>query len=319
MRNHRGEQPPTLSTAPSQAHWLHPLDELVSPDTINQLAPRAVQLCRYGGELFCLPRLVDVRLMWVRSDRIADVPKTWNELLQSATKFGFPGRESGLFGTFFELVVGVGGRLFDEFDQPCIESPEATRSIELLCRLARRLPDDMHTWHYDDVDDALLGGQVDAAGAWPGASRRIARSPLAKILTPHQYPSGSKRHVSYAGCHAWAIPKTCADVSGAHELLTRLLSIETQSIDAAGGTICSHLGALAKVEPANDIDRRRLEITASTIASSMITYPPLPYFPEIEEAGWREINKAICGVQSPAQTASNIQTRANRIVGKQSS
>ena len=119
--------------APSQAQWLRPLDDLI--DT-HALAPLAVDLCRFDGALLSVPRLIDVRILWAREDRLAVVPDTWEALADSDAVFGFPGRESGLFGTFFELVVGQGGRLFTDDGEPCIDSPEAVTAVELLSALA---------------------------------------------------------------------------------------------------------------------------------------------------------------------------------------
>lgn len=47
--------------APSQAPWLYPLDSMITPEAIAALAPPAVDLCRYEGQLQCLPRLINVR------------------------------------------------------------------------------------------------------------------------------------------------------------------------------------------------------------------------------------------------------------------
>ena len=71
-----GERIDVLAThskyAPSQRQWLHPLDDLLAPDALAPLAPRAVELCRFDGALLCAPRLVDVRVLWARTDRVAD-------------------------------------------------------------------------------------------------------------------------------------------------------------------------------------------------------------------------------------------------------
>lgn len=79
-----GERIDLLSThskyAPSQAHWLRPLDPLVDPSSIAELSPGAVELCRHDDTWFCLPRLTDVRIMWCRTDRVDPVPDTWDEL-----------------------------------------------------------------------------------------------------------------------------------------------------------------------------------------------------------------------------------------------
>src|SRR6058998_1397171 len=65
-----GERLDVISThgkyAPSQAQWLRPLDDLV--DTAA-LAPKAVELCSFQGDVLCAPRNIDVRTLWWRTDR----------------------------------------------------------------------------------------------------------------------------------------------------------------------------------------------------------------------------------------------------------
>jgi multiple sugar transport system substrate-binding protein len=280
------------------------------------LAPRAVDLCRFDGVLLSAPRLVDVRIMWVRTDRVAAVPDTWTELLDSDVTFGFPGRESGLFGTFFELVVGAGGALFDADRQPTMATPEAEWAIDTLCRLAARAPDDLPDWHYDGVDTALLAGRIDAAGAWPGGWGAIRDSDHASDLAPFLYPAGSARRVSYSGCHSWAIPTTCGDVERAAAVVTELLGEDAQALDASGGNLCAHVGALAAVPTAGEADRRRLELTRATIEDSMITYPPLADFPSIEDAGWSAIRDALLGRTSPRAATQEIQRAATAVRGR---
>src|SRR5262249_9618279 len=65
----RGERIDVLSThskyAPSQAQWLHRLDGVLDASCVRPLAPRAVELCRFEGALLCVPRNIDVRVLWV--------------------------------------------------------------------------------------------------------------------------------------------------------------------------------------------------------------------------------------------------------------
>jgi multiple sugar transport system substrate-binding protein len=292
-----GERIDVLSThskyAPSQRQWLTPLDL----DT-SSLAPAAVDLCRYEGDLLSVPRCIDVRVLWSNAET---APESWDELVASDLVFGFPGRESGLFGTFFELVTSRGGRLFDERGRPTIDTPEARWAVETLCALAARAPDDLPTWHYDEVDAALLSGRVDAAGVWPGGYGPIRDS--GRRLLPHRYPGG----VSYAGCHSWAIPTTCGDLDGARALVERLVSVELAAIDATGGTVPANVEAFAAVTPHDEIDARRLAVTKDTIATGMITYPPLERFPVIEDMGWALINKALRRASTPRAAVELIQ------------
>ncbi len=71
--------------APAQSDWLHPLDSLIDRSDLEQLAPRALELCRFEGALFCAPRLIDVRIMWSRSP---NPPTTWQAKGDSNLVFG---------------------------------------------------------------------------------------------------------------------------------------------------------------------------------------------------------------------------------------
>jgi multiple sugar transport system substrate-binding protein len=307
----RGERIDVLSThakyAPSQRRWLTPLDGVV--DTAA-LAPEAVRMCRFDGALLSVPRCIDVRVLWAATD--GDVPATWDELVESPLVFGFPGRESGLFGTFFELVVSRGGQLFDG-TTPVIDSDAARWAVGTLTRLARRAPADLPDWHYDEVDAALLDGRIEAAGAWPGGFGAIRRArDGGRDLLPHPYPGG----VSYAGCHSWAIPATCGDLDGARALIERLTSFEVSALDATGGNIPAHVAALAAVEPVDEVDERRLAITRATIADGMLTYPPLEGFPAVEDAGWQAINEALRGARPAEEVPALVQRAAEAALSR---
>src|SRR5439155_3199064 len=293
--------------APSQARWLRPLDDVVPAELVRPLAPKALNLCRWQGALLCVPRNIDVRVLWVRSDRVDPVPGTWDDLLGSPASFGFPGRESGLFGTFFELVTSGGGSLFDDDLTPTMATPEAQSAIDTLVQLARRAPEGLPDWHYDEVDAALREGLVDMAAAWPGGYGPLRSAPFYDRLEPHPYLAGKGGWFSYAGCHAWAIPTTCRDVDGAVDLLGLLLSDEGHRREAAGGGVCSHVDVFASVQPIDEKDERRRQITQRTIAEAMITYPPLASFPAVEDAGWSAIREALCGRSTASQAAAAIQ------------
>jgi ABC-type glycerol-3-phosphate transport system substrate-binding protein len=112
--------------------------------------------------------------------------------------------------------------------------------------------------------------------------------------------------------HSWAIPKTCADVEAAVDLVTKLSSHQAGLAEAASGAVCAHVGAFASVEPRDDVDALRLDITRRTIADAMITYPPLANFPAVEDAGWSAINAALLGQISSGAAVEAIQDAAVR-------
>lgn len=311
-----GERLDVISThgkyAPSQAVWLRPLDGLVGAAVLDGLAPKAVDLCRFEGALLCVPRNIDVRVLWWRTDLADAPPGSWDEVEASPLRFGFTGRESGLFGLFFEQMAGAGASLFAADGRPTLDGPDAEAVVERLVRLAAQGPADLPDWHYDQVDDALLDGRVGAAAAWPGGYERIRTSARYGDLAPAPYPGGA----SYSGCHGWAIPTTCGDVDGAVALVEHLASYEAGCHEAAAGSIPAHRRALADHQPVDEVDAERLRITAATIADAMLTYPPLARFPEVEDAGWGAIHEALRGRLSASEAVAQMQHTAEDVLGE---
>lgn len=301
-----GERIDVLSThgkyAPSQSQWLRPLDGLV--DT-SALAPKAVELCSFEGAVLCAPRNIDVRILWWRTDRMAGPPADWESLLGSDRVFGFTGRESGLFGLFFELVTGDGGHLFAD-GKPTMRGGICESAIETIRALAQRVPD-VADWHYDQVDAALLDGRVDCAAAWPGGYDAIRASNLYDRLQPAAYPGG----VSYSGCHAWAIPTTCANAERSAAFVQELCSLDTHLREPG---IPARRDALAQRTPVDATDALRLAVTQETIATAMITYPHIDGFDAIEDAGWQAINAAIRGEIDAATATGRIQATAEAVL-----
>lgn len=307
-----GERLDLISThgkyTPSQSRWLCTLDQLIDADVLARLAPDAVELCRFRGDLLCVPRNIDVRVLWWRTDVLGAAPVTWDDVELVDGAFGFTGRESGLFGLFYELMAAAGASPFDVEGRPTLTGSAAIDAVQRLCRLAAAGPEDLVRWHYDDVDEALLDGRIAMAASWPGGYERIRTSRYYPELRPARYPGGK----SYSGCHGWAIPRTCGDVDGAVALLADLVGEDAQRDDAAAGTIPANLGALDAYEPVDDVDVQRLVVTRETIATAMLTYPPLQRFPEVEDAAWGAIHAALVGEIDATEAVERMQASAEK-------
>lgn len=291
--------------APSQSAWLLPLDGLIDPTILDELAPDAVALCRFDGSPRCAPRNIDVRTLWWRSDLMTAPPASWSELLAMGAAFGFTGRESGLFGLFYELVVGHGGMLVS----PDLVAPVTDHWVDaadVIARLGTAAPADLPGWHYDDVDAALGTGRVALAAAWPGGTAALRASASGRHLRPAPYPAGPVARVSYAGCHAWAVPVTAADASRSAAVIAALSTRDAGLVDAVAGNIPANTGAMAAITPLDQIDADRLRITADTISVAMITYPPLRNFPRLEDAAWGALHHLLLGHTTAEEAAASI-------------
>ena len=330
--------------APSQAQWLAPLDQdLDEPD----LLPRPAELSRMGGRLLQVPRILDVRLLHYRRDLFEDaheqaayqrlmgtplrVPQTWTELVDVAAfltrpglhGFLFPGRDSGLFGAFYELLVSAGGDLFDDSLRPAFVSTPglwAAETIAELHHVRRVTPESLPEWHYDEISAAFRAGKAAMVTDWPGSYHlykapetcavwdRVALAPL---------PAGpTGRRAAYSGCHSFAIAATARNVDGAKALLRALTSFDAQLGEAHRGAIPCRASALARIREeaaADPIEARRWELLGDAEAS-MIIPPRFAAYPRCEDAIWRSIQRAMVGEWTPREAVERAASAIQSIV-----
>jgi multiple sugar transport system substrate-binding protein len=319
--------------APSQAQWLSALDQAVTRDLVSDLLPRAAELSRIDGQLMQVPRNLDVRLLHYRRDLVedaaVDVPETWSDLAEAASAlttpglygFLFPGRDSGLFGTFYELLVAAGGELFDRELRPAFDSPAgqwAAAMIAELHQIRRVTPRELPDWHYDEISAAFRAGRAAMVCDWPG-SYHLYTHPESCAVAEHvelallpRGPAGIR--AAYAGCHSFAIPNAARNRDGAVALLRFLTSFESQLVEARQGAIPCRASALARVRedaPADTAAVHRWELLAET-EQFMIVPPRFAAYPRCEDAIWQSVQRAMVGEWSPAdavrRAASDIQS-----------
>jgi multiple sugar transport system substrate-binding protein len=302
--------------APSQAQWLSPLDDLEAAADRDDFLPKPLALAQIDGALLQIPRNLDVRLLYYRRDLVAEAPRTWDELVATAAAvtrpgtygFLFPGRDSGLFGTFYELLVSAGGELFDEDLRPAFDGPAGVWAADLLTDLHHRravTPRELTAWHYDEISAAYRRGEAAMVCDWPGSHHLYIAadtSAVAALTGVDLLPTGpSGRRAAYAGCHSFAIPRTARNREGAARLLAHLTSTPAQLHEARCGAIPVRASALSRIraEAADHPDEhRRWDLLTRTL-DVMIMPPRFAAYPACEDALWRSIQRAIEGVVSP--------------------
>jgi multiple sugar transport system substrate-binding protein len=325
--------------APSQMRGLMALDDLVSDEQQADLLHRPAELSLIDGRLYQVPRNLDVRLLHYRRDLLPTAPQTWTELFDLAAAiahpaidgqpplygFLFPGRDSGLFGMFYELLVTAGGDLFDDSLQPTFDSAAGEWAIEQIVDLHRRgvTPRELPDWHYDEISASFRSGHAAAVSDWPG-SYHLYRS-LATCAVPDQVelallpkgPSGTR--AAYSGCHSFAIPRRAAQPELSAALIAHLTSFEAQLAEARRGAIPCRASALAAVgveAAAHPAEARRWQLLAETEAT-MIIPPRFAAYPQCEDALWRSVQRAMKGELSAADAVRSASAEVQGIVSGQ--
>jgi multiple sugar transport system substrate-binding protein len=297
--------------APSQLGFLSSLQGRINPASLEDFVPMLLDMASVNGSLYGLPRNIDVRLLHYRTDLIESPPQTWDEVLETARKhnsppdrygFLFPGRESGLFGTFFELAEMAGARLFPERLVPRVENEAGRWALGLIRTLyaERLVPVELPEWHYDKVHECFRAGRAAMVGDWPGyygLYRDTSISAVHDRLGVSPYPSGpAGKSLSYGGGHTFALTKRGVEKPEAVGLLLHLTSFDQQLLEARNGCVPVRKSVMKATQAeADTANRARLAMLEDVIAEHILVPPKFARYPEVEEVLWRTVQRVMVG------------------------
>ena len=322
--------------SPSQAEHLRPFDEFLSLEELSDFVPRVLDLCRITGKLMQLPRNLDARLLFYRADLIS-APQTWDEALAQMVKhkrdnfygFAFPGRHSGLFGTFYEMLGMAGGDLFDEDLKPIFNSEAGVWALDFLHRLHTveqvTPPDLTEDWYYDEISERFRRGDVLMIGEWPGFYGQYQKRETCQVFDQFDvavYPAGpAGLRRSYAGGHSFAIPRAAPDAEGGLALAKYLTSPEVQWYESSVGghtpvrqSVFEKMKSDLSTHDAAARDTRRMTALEETISRYAMIPPKFAKYPFVEDVLWAGVQEAITGKQSPKESLLLMERKVQEIL-----
>ncbi|TVY01281.1 extracellular solute-binding protein [Cohnella terricola] len=320
--------------APSQAENLLSLDPYFDESALADFAPSIVELCRVGSELKSIPRNFDARLMVYRTDRLAElgigVPETWEQLGEASrrakaagyTGLVYPGKGSGLFGTFFELLSSEDGKLFDERLQPAFNSAAGLAAVQRLRDWYKEglTPEGLPEMEYDEVSTNFREGDSTFVTDWPGYFSLYTDPafPLAGRFDLALTPAGSQgRRAVYCGSHSFAVLAGTQHPEQAVQLLHHLTSHESQLIDANHGHVPVRTSVMDKLKIAaaeDSLEARRLSLLEETIRTSVVIPPKFPEYPLTEDIIWQTFQSAIVGRLEPQEALDKAAFEIGKVV-----
>ncbi len=297
--------------APSQRQWLTPLDDDLDDGELEPFTPRTLELARIEGELYSLPRNLDVKLLLYRTDLMEDQPSSWEDLLETASRlrsdnlygFTFPGKESGLFGHFFELHAMAGGRMFADEGPPAprLDDEPGRWALGLLRDLYERTaPPETPDWHYDEVAACFREGKAAMSTDWPGGFYTYEDPEQSTVTGRYSvalYPEGRAGRFVYSGSHTFAIPVTVRDRPAAVELLRFLTSRRSQAFEARLGTLPARSDSFGDARAEAEVGslaERRWALLEQAQGAALIP-PKHPNYPDVEDAIWQGVREALLG------------------------
>ena len=314
--------------APSQKQWLTPLDQDLDESELENFTPRTLELARIDGLLYGVPRNLDVKLLYYRTDLMNEPPSSWEELRDEAARlksddlygFVFPGKESGLFGHFFELHAMAGGRMFEDEGPPTPRlNDEAGHWALILLKdlYERAAPQETPDWHYDEVAACFRRGKAAMSTDWPGGFYTYEDPEQSSVVGSYDvtlYPEGRAGRFVYSSSHTFAIPGTVRDRPAAVELLRFLTSRESQAFEARLGTLPARGDALrdarAKAE-AGSMAEGRWGLLGEAQEVALIP-PKHPNYPAVEDVIWQGVRETLRGNKGVKEALKDTEEMARR-------
>lgn len=319
--------------APQYTSMTEPLDGLIADETVAAFSPLVISHATVDGKLLSLPRHSDVsnlfyqKSLYENEDNKAAfkekygydlaVPETWAQASDQAKFFSnppdrygthFAGKDEGLTGRFYEMLVAEGGQLFDENWNPTFNSEAGVRALNWFVDLyqADAVPAGTTNYVWDDLGLGFAAGAVawdlDWAG-WAayfnGDDSKIGGD-VGVALAPKG--SGGKR-TGWSGSHSFSVTSNCDNKEAAASFIAFLTSHDAQMIEARSGLLPTRTqvwdDVIAEFKgEGNDFMVEVFDIWGESMAEHAFTPPLIAEWGEVSNILWPALQSAILGDES---------------------
>jgi multiple sugar transport system substrate-binding protein len=217
------------------AGWILPLDRF-APDTGDFFAA-ALKANQWRGRLFAMPWLVDVGILYWRTDLLDAPPATLaglaaaaqRQLASRAVSQGLVwqgARYEGLTCVFLEYLTAFGGQIIDDEGAVVVDSPEAVQALTFMRQSIADgvVPRAVLTWQEEQTRFAFQSGEALFMRNWPYAVSAMNGdgSVVAKRFATAPIPGSGGRTVAALGGAELAINARSRNPEAAWRLIEYL-------------------------------------------------------------------------------------------------
>jgi multiple sugar transport system substrate-binding protein len=298
--------------------WLYDMTPYV--DRIkDRIIESSLETATYDGRVWGVPSYTNAALLYYRTDKVKDVPATWQELYdQAASGDGmvFQGAAyEGLTCDWLELAFAAGGSvLSDDGRKATIDSPENVAATKLMVDAVKRgaAPRAVATYMEPESLAAWQSGRFAFMRNWPyayGLSQDTDRLKGKFEVAPLPAYEGAGRASILGGGNS-VISVYSKNPGGALAVVDFLASQDWQTTLTAEFSQMSPFKAtydqpaVRKSMPFADDIRKAIEQARAR--------PVSPVYPQISQAIYDNVNDAIAGRQTPEAAMKRAQQQIDK-------
>ena len=168
----------------AEARWLLPWEGGAAARAAQGTIPATVQTGTYKGRLWAAPYTTNTQLLWYRTDRVPQPPRTWDEMVTMAERIGPQGRiqvqggrYEGLTVWFNSLLASARGQVLGGDEQVGLDREATTRALEVMRRVATSTAaeptlstamEDQGRLAFESGDSSFM---VNYSFVWPSAQK----------------------------------------------------------------------------------------------------------------------------------------------------
>ena len=320
--------------APQYDVMTEALDAHIDAAIIKAFSPLVMSHATVNGELFSLPRHSDVSNIFYVKSLYEDEgnkakfkaahgydlapPATWAQASDQAkfftdapNRYGthFAGKDEGMTGRFYEMLVAEGGALFDKDWNPTFNSKQGVRALNWFVDLyqSKAVPAGTTNYVWDDLGLGFAAGAVAWDLDWAGWAAYFngSDSKIGGDVGVALAPKGSSgKRTGWSGSHSFSITKACDNKAAAASFISFLTSHEAQMVEARSGLlptrtqVWTDVVAEFKAEN-NEFMVEVFEVWGDSMANHAFTPPLIAEWGEVSNALWPRLQAAILGDISP--------------------
>src|SRR3954447_15043848 len=297
----------------AQQKWLYDVTPYMEKRK-SEFLPAPLQTVDYDGKLWGAPLNTDASFIYYRDDKVDQVPATWQELYSKASKGGgivFQGAAyEGLTCDWLELAFAAGGTVLSEDGKKAtIDSPENVKATQLMMDVIKNggAPKAVTTYMEPESLAAFQTGKYTYMRNWPYAYALNEKADKVKgkfkVAPLPKFEGAGKAQI--LGGADLVISAYSKNPGGALALLDYMTGPEHERLIASKFS----LGPILDKTYDDPAVKKALPFSAELkqAVSQAHARPVSPVYPQISQAIYKNVNRALAGEQSAQDAMKNAQ------------